>query len=91
VTTDTRLARLPRGFEAAKGTPVADYVCWKTYIVDVALSDAEMQSPALVDRIVEIAVATRPLLDWGWAAEADDIPPPLALKMPIRPLPKPDF
>jgi len=27
----------------------------------------------------------------GWAAEADDIPPPLALRMPTRPLPPPDF
>jgi hypothetical protein len=75
VTTDAQLARLPRGLEAAKGSPVADYVCWKTFIVDVALSDAEMQSPDLVGRIIDIALATRPLLDWGWAAEADDIPP----------------
>jgi uncharacterized protein (TIGR02453 family) len=91
VTTDTRLARLPRGFEAAKGTAAADYICWKNFIVDVALSDAEMQSPNLVDRILDIAAATQPLLQWGWAAEADDIPPPLALKLPTRPLPRPDF
>ena len=91
IASDERLSRPPRGFEAAKGSPVADYLCWKTYIVDVALSDAEMQSPDLVDRVVDIALATRPLLDWGWAAEADDIPPPLALNLPTRPLPKPDF
>ena len=91
VATDTQLARLPRGFEAAKGTPAADYICWKTFIVEAPLTDAEMQSPALANRIVDIAVATRPLLDWGWAAEADDIPPPLALKLPTRPLPRPDF
>jgi uncharacterized protein (TIGR02453 family) len=91
LTTDSQLARLPRGFEAAKGTPIADYVCWKTFIVDVALSDAEMQSPDLVERIVDMAVATQPLLDWGWGAEADDIPPPLSLKLPTRPLPRPDF
>jgi uncharacterized protein (TIGR02453 family) len=91
VTTDTQLARLPRGFEAAKGAAVAEYLCWKTFIVDVPLSDADLQSPDIVDCIVDIALATRPLLDWGWAAEADDIPPPLALKMPTRPLPAPDF
>jgi uncharacterized protein (TIGR02453 family) len=90
VTTDAQLARLPRGFETAKGT-AADYLRWKTFIVDIPLSDAEMQSPDLIDRIVDIALATRPLLDWGWAAEADDIPPPLALRMPTRPLPQPDF
>jgi len=86
-----RLSRLPRGFEAAKGTAVADYVCWKNFITDRAVNDEEMQSPELVGRIVEFAVSALPLLDWGWAAEADDTPPPLALRMPARPLPKPDF
>jgi uncharacterized protein (TIGR02453 family) len=86
-----RLTRPPRGFESAKDTPIADYVCWKNFLAHVAFSDGEMQQPDLADRIVELARATRPLLDWGWAAEADDIPPPLALKMPTRPLPQPDF
>jgi uncharacterized protein (TIGR02453 family) len=86
-----RLTRLPRGFDAAKGTAIADYVCWKNFIVDIGVGDAEMQSPDLVGRIVDLALAARPLLDWGWAAESDDIPPPLALRLPIRPLPKPDF
>jgi len=86
-----RLTRVPRGFEAAKGGPVADYVCWKNFLTDRALGDAEMQSPDLVARIVEFALAARPLLDWGWAAADEELPPPLTLKMPVRPLPKPDF
>jgi len=88
---DERLSRLPRGFEAAKGSPVADYVCWKNYLTDLAISDDDMLSPDLMGRIVDFALAARPLLDWGWAAAADDIPPPLTLKMPTRPLPRPDF
>jgi uncharacterized protein (TIGR02453 family) len=90
LTTDTQLSRVPRGFEAAKGSLVADYLCWKTFITEVALTDAEMQSPDAVSRIVDFAAATRPLLEWGWAA-AEDPPPPLTLKLPTRPLPKPDF
>jgi len=86
-----RLARLPRGFETAKDSSVADYVCWKNFLTDVAVSDSDMQSPALVDRILAFARAAMPLLEWGWAAEADDIPPPLTLKLPTRPLPQPDF
>lgn len=86
-----RLSRLPRGFDAAKGTPIADYVCWKNFLTDVSVSDEDMQSPGLVGRIVDFALAARPLLDWGWGAAADDIPPPLTLKMPTRPLPSPDF
>jgi uncharacterized protein (TIGR02453 family) len=86
-----RLSRLPRGFEAVKGSAVADYVCWKNFLADTSIGDAEMQSSDLVSRIVEFALVARPLLEWGWAAEIDDIPPPLALKMPTRPLPPPDF
>jgi uncharacterized protein (DUF2461 family) len=65
-------------------------LCWKTFIVDVALGDAEMMAPGIVDRVVGIAASALPLLEWGWAAIEDDMPP-LALKMPARPLPKPDF
>ena len=86
-----RLTRLPRGFDAAKDTPVADYVCWKNFLTDRMVGDDEMCAPDLVGRIVDFAVSALPLLQWGWAAEADDVPPPLALKMPTRPLPKPDF
>ena len=82
---------MPRGFEAARDTPVADYVCWKNFLADTKLDDAELQSPNLVTRIVDFAAAARPLLDWGWAAADEDLPPPLTLTMPTRPLPKPDF
>ena len=41
-----------------------------------------MQSPALVDRIVEFARAALPLLEWGWAAIDDDAPAPLPIRIP---------
>jgi uncharacterized protein (TIGR02453 family) len=86
-----RLSRPPRGFEAAKGTPVAEYVGWKSFTAHAALSDAEMQSPALVDRIVGFARTAMPLLEWGWAAADDERPAPVAIRAPARPLAKPDF
>jgi uncharacterized protein (TIGR02453 family) len=91
IASDERLSRPPRGFEAAKGTPAADYVCWKSFTAHALLSDAEMQSPALVDRIVDFAGTALPFLEWGWAAIDDEAPPPLVIRAPIRPLPKPDF
>jgi uncharacterized protein (TIGR02453 family) len=90
VASDTRLSRPPRGFEAARGGPVADYVCWKSFTAHALLGDAEMQSPVLVECIVGFARLALPLLEWGWAAE-EESPPPLAIRAPIRPLPKPDF
>ncbi len=88
---DARLSRPPRGFEAAKGTQVADYVCWKSFTAHAPLSDDEMQSPALVDRILGFARTAWPLLELGWAAAEDEGPAPLLIRAPVRPLPKPDF
>jgi len=70
---------------------VADYVCWKSFTAHALLGDVEMQSPALVERIVGFARRALPLLEWGWAAIDDEGPPPLVIRTPIRPLPKPDF
>jgi uncharacterized protein (TIGR02453 family) len=90
LTSDDKLSRPPRGLEAAKGTPVAEYVGWKSFTAHRMLSDGEMQSPALVDRIVDFARTVLPMLEWGWAAVDDELPP-LPIRRPVRPLPKPDF
>ena len=91
LTSDDKLSRPPRGFEAAKGTRVAEYVGWKSFTAHRMLSDAEMQSPALVDRVSDFARTVLPLLEWGWAAADDEIQAPLPIRKPARPLPKPDF
>jgi uncharacterized protein (TIGR02453 family) len=88
---DDKLSRPPRGFEAARGTPVAGYVAWKSFTAHAPLSDAEMQSPALVDRIVAFAGTALPLLQWGWSAIDDETAAPVPVRAPARPLPKPDF
>jgi uncharacterized protein (TIGR02453 family) len=86
-----RLSRPQRGYEAAKGTPVAEYVGRKSFTSHRLLSDGEMQSPGLVDHIADFAHTVRPLLEWGWAAADDEAPPPLPIRKPARPVPKPDF
>jgi uncharacterized protein (TIGR02453 family) len=91
LTSDDKLSRAPRGFEAAKGTAVAEYVCWKSFTAHRMLSDGVMQSPKLIDRIVDFARVVLPFLEWGWAAVDDEVPPPLPIRKPARPLPKPDF
>jgi uncharacterized protein (TIGR02453 family) len=91
LSSDQRLSRPPRGFEAAKGTPVAEYVGWKSFTAHAALSDAEMQSPELVERIVAFALTTLPLLEWGWAVVDGEAPAPLPIRTSGRRSPKPDF
>jgi len=88
---DERLSRLPRGFETAKDTPAGDYLCWKSFTAHAALSDAEMQSSGLVERIVAFSRTMLPFLEWGWAALDDEMPAPLPIRAPVRPLPRPDF
>jgi uncharacterized protein (TIGR02453 family) len=91
LTSDEQLSRPPRGFEAAKGTEVAGYVGWKSFTAHAPLSDDEMQSPALVGRIVDFARTALPLLEWGWAVVDGETPTAVAIRIPSRPLPKPDF
>src|SRR5271169_5566107 len=91
VSSDERLSRPPRGFEVATGTKVAGYLGWKSFTAHAPLSDAEMQSPALVDSIVDFARTAMPLLEWGWAAADDERHAPVAIRAPARPLAKPDF
>jgi uncharacterized protein (TIGR02453 family) len=91
LSSDERLSRPPRGFEAARGTDVEGYVSWKSFTTHAPLSDTEMQSPALVDRIVDFARTAKPLLEWGWAVIDGETPTPVPIRAPARPLPKPDF
>jgi uncharacterized protein (TIGR02453 family) len=91
VSSDERLSRPPRGFEAAKGTKVAGYVGWKSFTAHAPLSDDEMQSPTLVDRIVVFARTALPLLEWGWSIVDGETPAAVPIRALARPLPKPDF
>lgn len=88
---DERLSRPPRGFEAAKGTPAAEYVGWKSFTAHAFLTDAEMQSPAVIDRITGFARHVMPLLEWGWAAADSEASAAVPIRALSRPLPKPDF
>src|SRR5262249_24895280 len=90
LSSDEALTRLPRGFEAAKGMPIEDYVCWKSFTAHATLRNRDMQSADAVDQIVDFARTALPLLEWGWDAIADDMPP-LVIPMPTRPLRAPDF
>jgi len=91
LSSDERLSRPPRGFEAAKGTKVVEYIGWKSFTAHAVLTDAQMQSPALVDDILDFARTALPLLEWGWAAVDGDAPAAVHIRAPSRPLPKPDF
>jgi uncharacterized protein (TIGR02453 family) len=59
--------RLPRGFEAAKGSAVEPFLKHRNLITRHALSDAEVAGAGLPMLLLERFMAARPLLDFGWA------------------------
>jgi uncharacterized protein (DUF2461 family) len=63
-----QLSRLPRGFEALKGTALDVAVRKKSFIVEQPLSDKEMASPKLPAVIADFTERAMPLLRFGWAA-----------------------
>jgi len=59
--------KLPRGFETARGEPIAPYLLWNSFVLDRPMQDSDLQSPDLPKRVLAFAQACRPLLDYGWA------------------------
>jgi uncharacterized protein (TIGR02453 family) len=62
------LARLPRGFEHAAGSPVADLLRLRNIVLRRALSADLLAGPALVPYLLAFAATALPLLRFGWDA-----------------------
>ncbi len=62
------LARLPRGCEAAAGTPEEGLMKLRNWIVRRKLTDATMRTPKALEEIAAFALEAAPLLRFGWDA-----------------------
>lgn len=60
--------RLPRGLEAAKGTPVEAFLKHRNLVAYRPMTDDEVRDPGLPTALIERYLAARPLLEFGWAA-----------------------
>jgi uncharacterized protein (TIGR02453 family) len=60
------LKRMPRGFEDQAAGPIARYFRLGSFIVSEELSDADVMGSALIDRCVDLAKKSKPLLEYGW-------------------------
>ncbi len=63
-----QLSRVPRGFEALKGGPLADAVRRKSFIVEEPLAEKDLSNPKLPAKVADFATRAMPLLRFGWAA-----------------------
>ena len=61
----TALKRMPRGFEAYANSPIAEYFRLDSFNTGEEISDKDVQSRRLIDRMVSLAKRAKPLLDYG--------------------------
>ena len=62
------LKRTPRGFEQYADRPLAEHLKLKSLIVSRPLAVKDLRASSLVATLADFAVATLPLLNFGWAA-----------------------
>jgi uncharacterized protein (TIGR02453 family) len=59
------LKRMPRGFEAHADSPIAKYFRRGSFIVSERLSDKDVSSRRVIQRMVALAKKARPLMEYG--------------------------
>jgi uncharacterized protein (TIGR02453 family) len=63
---EDRLSRLPRGFDNQTQSEIAEFLKLTSYVVDRKLQPEEYRSPALIKVVTHFALATKPMLEFGW-------------------------
>ena len=59
------LKRMPRGFEAYADSPIAKYFRFSSFIVSERLSDKDVSSKRVIERMVRLAKKAKPLMEYG--------------------------
>jgi len=62
------LTRMPRGFEDMAGTPVAEYLRMRNYVVERRMTARDVGSDKLIATLADFAESAKPLLRFGWRA-----------------------
>lgn len=62
------MSRLPRGFERAAATPLAETLKLRSFIVRRTLLATALRRASLIATIADFAAAAEPLLRFGWSA-----------------------
>jgi len=60
------LKTMPRGLKQHAGSPVADYVRWKSFLLTRQVPDKVVKSPQFIDAVREHVLLAVPLLEYGW-------------------------
>jgi uncharacterized protein (TIGR02453 family) len=68
LSSENAMTRLPRGFERHAGSPLAETLKRRSFIVHRELPAASLRRAALVGTIADLAAVAEPLLRFGWSA-----------------------
>jgi uncharacterized protein (TIGR02453 family) len=80
LTCERPLVRLPRGFEAHQGSELEEHFKLISFVIHRPLLASEYTSPKMLDSVVEFALISRPLLEYGWGLNYRPIRDPLAVE-----------
>lgn len=65
-------ARIPRGYEALKGTDAEAGARLRSFVASRPVDEAALRAPALVGAVCAFAADAMPLLEWGWTALGEE-------------------
>jgi uncharacterized protein (TIGR02453 family) len=68
LSSENAMTRLPRGFERHAGSPLAETLKRRSFIIHRELPAASLRRAALVGTIADFAAVAEPLLRFGWSA-----------------------
>lgn len=72
---DEALKRKPRGFDAVNDPDLVDALCRRSLILRQPLTREAVSGPEAVAQLADFAVASLPLLDFGWQAMGYPVKP----------------
>jgi len=62
-----RLQRMPRGFEAAEGSAIGEFLRFQSFVIMRSMAKEETMSPDMPRAVARFAMDAKPLLEYGWA------------------------
>jgi len=68
-TDDDKLKGMPRGHAEDKDSNVAEYLRWKSFLVETPVGEADVRDPSFTDDVVAFMQKALPLLQYGWDSE----------------------
>jgi uncharacterized protein (TIGR02453 family) len=70
---DDTLTGMPRGFSAHRDTEIAPHLKWQHLVTRRPIEDAHLQRPDFAAEVVAMAQDCRPLLEYVWQREPENV------------------